>query len=408
MESLIISGGIVVGSWMVLIFAYRSTLMSLWREPVFSCPVLIIESDDWGPGPPQHAAAINRLMEVLLCYRDTAGRPPVITLGVVLAVPDTTRMRENGKLSYHRVTLADDCFQHIRGAMQRGVEAGVFALQLHGMEHYWPESVLDVAERDLDVRAWLIQNEVPISEDLPARLQSRWTDASRLPSCPIPDTQVRDAAAGEVGKFEEVFGYRPAVAVPPTFVWNSAVEEAWAAAGIGFIVTPGYCFDRRDRNGKPVPKGSAIHNGGKAAGGATYIVRNEYFEPRFGHTAEKGLQALVKNVRLGRPTLLETHRLNFISDGRTLEKSIAEIDRLLDSALDRHPELRFMSTEELGEAMLRRDPELIETRFGARLHVWLLRLMETRRLVKLAWLTGLILPACLLFQVTRRNKYRGS
>ena len=46
-----------------------------------------------------------------------------------------------------------------------------------------------------------------------------------------------------------MFGAKPEVVVPPTFVWNDAVESAWAHAGVHIGVTPGVRNGSRDANG---------------------------------------------------------------------------------------------------------------------------------------------------------------
>ena len=69
--------------------------------------------------------------------------------------------------------------------------------------------------------------------------------------------------------------------------------------------------EARERDGSMVAKGRSIYNGQINAHGQMYVVRDEYFEPAFGHLAEKGLAALKNKSKLGRPTLLETHRSNF-------------------------------------------------------------------------------------------------
>src|SRR6266536_6301154 len=80
----------------LLALAYRRALSAAWREPVLRAPVLILESDDWGYGPLTQAERLDRIAEVLAGFRDASGRQPVATLGVVLAGPDTDRMRADG------------------------------------------------------------------------------------------------------------------------------------------------------------------------------------------------------------------------------------------------------------------------------------------------------------------------
>jgi hypothetical protein len=123
------------------LFYYRRDLWAMWKEPALRHPVMIIESDDWGAGPVEaQAAALNRLTDMLSCHQDQNGRHPVMTLALVLAVPDGRAISQDGQ--YHRLLLDDPLFVPVRQAIERGRAAGVFALQLHGMEHYWPAGLM--------------------------------------------------------------------------------------------------------------------------------------------------------------------------------------------------------------------------------------------------------------------------
>src|SRR5690606_17359583 len=52
-------------SWgmLVVLLAVRSQalLKRLWREPALACPVVIVESDDWGPGPESDARVLKSI-----------------------------------------------------------------------------------------------------------------------------------------------------------------------------------------------------------------------------------------------------------------------------------------------------------------------------------------------------------
>jgi hypothetical protein len=192
------------------------------------------------------------------------------------------------------------------------------------------------------------------------------------------------------------------VVVPPTFVWDAYVEAAWAKHGVRTVVTPGLRFVGRDSAGRLAPDPHCTpHNGGRGDSGVTYVVRDRYFEPGRGHRAEDGLRALADKTRAGRPTLLETHRSNFIGESDAAADAFAQLDRLLDTALKRFPDLRFISTSELAAALRSRDAGLVEERLAPRVHAWLVRLSENARLRKLSWATGLAIPAWLLFIATR-------
>src|SRR6266496_3438249 len=98
----------------LLALAYRRAFAAAWREPVLRVPVLILESDDWGYGPLLQAERLDRIADLLSGFRDALGRHPVATLGVVLAGPDTDRMRADGCRTYHRATLADPRLAPVR------------------------------------------------------------------------------------------------------------------------------------------------------------------------------------------------------------------------------------------------------------------------------------------------------
>jgi len=393
MLSLII---ILIIAWIAVMvgfgWPYRHTVVALWREPVLRYPVLIIESDDWGPGPEFHGLRLERLREVLSAHHDRHGHHPVMTLGVVLALPDTETLRANGLQHYARLTLGQAQFEGLRSVIDRGIAEGVFALQLHGMEHYWPPALIAAARTNGAVRGWLTGESLPNTEGLPSALQSRWIDASQLPSRPIPEGEVRAAVQQEIAAFAQIFGKRPALVVPPTFVWNATVEQAWADAGVVAIVTPGRRYEGRDAEGKLERSGLRLLNGQSSRSGPIYIVRDDYFEPALGHTAQRGLDALENKSRLGRPTLLETHRFNFTGDEAAAEAALAELDNLLTLACSRHPGVRFLSTEELARRLVAADPEWIESGFAARFWAWLWRLRHEPRVWRFAKFSGLALP----------------
>jgi hypothetical protein len=396
---------VAICSWvlvatLVLIGLHRRALVALWREPMLRAPVLIIESDDWGAGPREQAEQLGRIEATLASFSDRLGRKPVMTLGIVLGVADGPRMLADGLQSYYRKGLDEPAFAAILEAMKHGAKTGVFALQLHGQEHYWPPALLAAANSLPRVAAWLSGPEIPRTEMLPAWLQSRWIDAAALPSKPLRADEIRTAALAEVATFRNIFGNTPTVAVPPTFIWNDLVEAAWAEAGIRTVVTPGRRYEARDAQGDPIAVGPTIVNGDMGKGGVLYLVRDEYFEPARGHTAERALAALSSKTCVGRPTLLETHRANFLGDTVAADAAIGELDRLLTLARKAFPDVLFLCPEELASRMQEHDAQLVEWRLAIRLHIWLRRLWKLSRLRKLAWVTGVIVPGGLLFAGT--------
>jgi len=379
----------IVLLWASVLLAFFRPLLARWREPVFRFPVIAIESDDWGAGPLAQAAALERVSAILQGIPDATGRPAVMTLGVVLEVPDGARIAASDCTEYHALTFADARFDDVRAAMQDGIAAGVFVPQLHGQCHYWPPALLAAAQGDAAVRDWLIASEPAATEDLPPPLQSRWVDASCLPSRAHDAAAIRQAVAAEAANYQAVFGSAPKVAVATTFVWNDAVEAAWAQAGVEAIITPRRRATCRNAAGEPDCVDATMLAGERSSAGQACLVRDVYFEPALGHAPRRLVEGLLARTRQGRACLVETHRFNFL---RAPDASLDALETALRAALAACPELRFASPLELAQAMRARDPAWIETRIKPRLAAWRARLDEIPRFPRLARLSGLALP----------------
>lgn len=379
--------------WAAVLLAFSGPLVARWCEPVLRHPILIIESDDWGAGPLQQAEVLTRLSTLLQCIRDRSGRPVVMTLGVILEVPDGPRVAATDCTEYHALHLTDPCFDAVRAAMLSGIEAGAFTPQLHGQCHYWPSALLAAAQGDAAVRDWLIAPEPAATEDLPSHLQSRWVDASVLPSRAHVPAAIDQAAADEAAGYQAIFGSAPQVAVATTFVWNDRVEAAWARAGVEVIISPGRRATCRNAVGQPGCVDTAMLTGERSRSDQIYLVRDVYFEPVLGHAPQRLLDGLRTRTRQGRACLIETHRLNFLE---APDASLAVLEAGLGAALAARPDLRFISPLELARAIQTQDPAWIETRLARRFAAWRARLDEIPRFSRVAQLSGLVLPLALL------------
>ncbi|HAZ61106.1 MAG TPA: hypothetical protein DCY89_05990, partial [Gammaproteobacteria bacterium] len=54
-------------------------LRAAWREPYFLDVPVLIESDDWGPGPAWQASRLDELAALLSQQQDSVGRAAVVT-----------------------------------------------------------------------------------------------------------------------------------------------------------------------------------------------------------------------------------------------------------------------------------------------------------------------------------------
>jgi hypothetical protein len=367
MATLVVSG--LFALWAVLFLAHSRLLRAIWREPVFRLPVLVLESDDWGAGPAEQSIALDRLRDLLLEFHDETGRPAMMTLGLVLQTADRDAMRSSGDAGHMALGLDEPQLAAVLDAIRRGQASGVFAPQLHGLAHYWEASLVSPADETPAVQEWLAGSGPGWTEELPAALQSRWIDARTLPSRALPPAEIATAIAAEVTAWQRIFNALPAVAVPTTFIWNEAVEKAYAAAGVHALMTPGVRFIARDEAGQPMRSGPPLFNGEYGCGNIMYLVRDVYFEPVLGHAAERLPRELVDRTKLGRPALVETHRFNFCGP-RANDAAFAILTEGLRLVRERMPNVRFLSSAELACAIEAGDPRWLERRLLRRCAIW--------------------------------------
>ena len=144
--------------------------------------------------------------------RDRSGRPAVMTLGMVLEVPDGARIAATDCTEYHALPL-DRCPLRCRARRHavRHRRPACSLPQLHGQCHYWPPALMAAAQGDPAVRDWLTAAEPAATEDLPspsakplgrcvqpavARVAARRDPAGRRRrGCRLPG-RVRQCAAG--------------------------------------------------------------------------------------------------------------------------------------------------------------------------------------------------------------------
>jgi hypothetical protein len=377
--------------WSAVSLAYARPLRAVWREPVFKAPVLVLESDDWGAGPAEQSDALQRLSAILEACHDATGRPASMTLGIILETADRDAMRAAGGERYLAIGLDHPCLAPVLAAIRRGAAAGVFAPQLHGLAHYWEPALIAVARDSTAVRAWFEQPGAGWTETLPASLQSRWIDARSLPSRPLPAGEVAAAVAAEIAAWKHVVTGEPLVAVPTTFIWDDAVEAAYAAEGVSVLMTPGKRHTGRDAAGRPSRSGGPIFNGQRGQGGILLLVRDVYFEPVLGHPVERLAAEVAARCALGRPAIVETHRFNFCGP-RGSEHAFDALAEALDLLLQRLPSVRFASSAELGRAVAGRDPRWLERGLRRRSAVWARRALRLPGFGRAARVCGLALP----------------
>jgi len=355
----------IISFWLlclgILILWKRELLHQTWQEPYLKEPVVIIESDDWGPGPDSHSEAFESLTRMLAKHRDYYDRPAVLTANIVLSVPKASAILSDNFKSYARTTL-DEGFSNMLAVFKKAIHQGVLVPQLHGREHFHPDGLMRLAMGGRnEIMSRLAEDGWCDWESLESPLQAHYVDCSNLPSRNLSQNHQNDIVSDAVDIFNRTFDQESRSTVAPCFLWDDATEKAWKSNGIRYIQTSGYRCTGRDQNANYVQNPKIIRFGTKNKFEQIYLVRNVMYEPADGRTLNGCWHEVVNAFRQCLPAVISTHRYNFTNDDNMKRQALAGLDEIFNRIELNYQFRRYIASPELGEWL---ETGIIRNRFG--------------------------------------------
>jgi hypothetical protein len=300
---------------------------------------------------------LERLFEVLSCYKDKAGNNAVFTAVSVVANPDFKRIKESDFQEYFyepfietlkRYPGCDRSFVLWR----EGIDKKVFVPQMHGREHLnvtaWMRALRDGDKHTrlaFDKELWGFapdQDKLPGANFLAAFFLSTPSELSYL----------KEVIKEGLDLFEKLFGYRAVYFVPPNGVFNNSLNNTLAENGIKFRSVEkiqyeplGFGMNRR-----------AFHYlGQKDKTGIKYITRNCIFEPS--QSGKDWVDCCLNDIKTAfrwhKPAVISSHRVNYVGalNESNRDMGLRHLRILLHSILKIWPDSEFITTDNLGRLM---------------------------------------------------------
>ncbi|MGY6560087.1 MAG: hypothetical protein ACXIT9_12480 [Nitritalea sp.] len=343
---------------------------------------LIIESDDWGSlqiidknhrdkliklgllqikSDPissldglEVAEDFEMLYEVLTSVKDSNGNSAVFTPFINTGNPNFPEILNSDFESLHYEKFTDTYKKFGRDQneifLSQGVLNKILRPQLHGHGHVcdwiWFENL-----KSSSIAKLAIQNNFSsVTVDNQIKLLNGFR----------PTYFVRNSGELELAKislkravneFEDIMGYKAEVFDAPNAVFHPELEGHLTKFGIRSIVTPFY-RNEPDFNGNVVKNGR-YNFGAKNEYGQIYHIRNCMFEPYKGTTAETTLRMIDTCFRWGKPAVISSHRVNYVSSvfQSVRNNSLNELKKILSSVVKRHPDVQFISSGDLSRIM---------------------------------------------------------
>lgn len=374
--------GIVLLSAALFLRQYGKTITLFLKTPYYTrLHFVVIGSDDWHmkgvPSPNvlkeleskgyrtdspwlkysrETTEDLKALYAVLTRHQDVTGRPACLTANVVMATPDFDRIRASAFQEYTLVPTQIDWPEELRAAYRDGMSQRVFYPQLHGLDHIVGERwVQDLGEGQKEVRLlfdlgvysppWVMLRHGEGSN------QAEYVDLSVKPSRQLSLERQRSEVEQAMGIFQEVFGFRSLSTIAPSNFFDDNTLKAFESEGIRYIQTYHTQNVGMDSHGRIITIDRYL--GESTGNGGLFLARNCTFEPRGDarNGADGTLRQVKRAFRLHLPSIIDSHSVNFVStiDPIMARTNLEELDKLLTNIRRLYPDVRFLTSPELGE-----------------------------------------------------------
>jgi hypothetical protein len=344
----------------------------------------VIESDDWGSirmpskqvyekclraGYPVDETAYERydslasetdlefLFDLLISFKDSMGRPPVITANALTSNPEFEKIKSSGfeTYVYESIEKTFEAYPEHSKCLKlwkEGMEEGIFFPQSHGREHLNVSMFMNALQKDDKDAQFGFDLKMPgcIPHGKPAR-GNEYVAALLYDDIKDKEEKLSIVLEG-LELFETLFGYRSKTFIPPNYKWSPNFNEQMAQNGVLF-------FQGNRKMAEPQPGGKKrIHRyylGEENEFGQTYLVRNARFEPSLSNNRSESvdycLSELSAAFRMKKPAIICSHRINYVGfiDEINRDINLRLLDELLKRITSRWPDVEFMNSVELGE-----------------------------------------------------------
>ncbi|KAB1063540.1 hypothetical protein [Salibacter halophilus] len=368
-------------------------MLGVFKRNIINCygtsimnPVVVFESDDWGmirsrskdslshlseKGYPVEYCTYNRfdsiernqdiigLLEILDKHKSFDGSPAKFTINNIVANPDFDKIHENGYQKYYYQSFTETLKEYpetdlVMDLYRQGLKDGLIQSQFHGREHVNVNRWLDALKTgDKRFHDAFEERQFTVAEQGRTSGRRDYLDAFGR-AYNIEFESEESIIRSGLDLFEEIWGFKSKSFIAPCYTWSPEIERHLFRGGVKYI--QGTHIQRIPREGLDLKIKKKYHwQGRKNKSGLKSIVRNVMFEPSE-HNSDPSMvdhaMAQIKNAFFwNKPAVISTHRVNYIGrlnpDNR--DKNLRLLDKLLTQILKNYPDVRFMSSDELGK-----------------------------------------------------------
>ncbi|WP_445718784.1 polysaccharide (de)acetylase [Flavobacterium sp.] len=349
--------------------------------------LLVIESDDWGTIRMSNKDSYEKLLfkgykvdqnpyskydslesndDLLLLYdvlnsvRGIDGNPAKFTINNIVANPDFEKIKNSNFQDYYWEPFTKTLERYpnhdeVMRLYHQGISEGFLKPQFHGREH-------------LNVKRWMtsLQNKDKATHDAFEQFVfsprvSEMTGYTNEYMDALDYDRDNELASQEIilkeglSQFYQIWGFNSKSFIAPCYIWDKKIEKVLAENGVDYI--QGMVNQLQPKSNNKFKYKKIYHYQGQLnKWNQRYLIRNAFFEPsikqNFGWE-EDCLNRIEIAFRWRKPAIISSHRLNYMGSlhPENRAQNLKRLQLLLAAVIKKWPEIRFVSSDELGDLM---------------------------------------------------------
>ncbi len=289
-----------------------------------------------------------------------------ITLNFILANPDFDLIKASKYKQYYFKTFTEtysesDKSQNVFSLIKEGISLGYFQPQFHAREHVDVDRWLSLLQnKNLDVMEAFNNNTFGLSfkTNMGINLWQAYNYSTQKNMDLIKLSIIEGLSL-----FEDIFGFKSLSTIAPSGVWNNEIEEVWSNLGVKYIQS--FVVQKESKPMRGQLKSVFHYTGQKSKNGLMYLVRNCFFEPSTNQNND-WVKICFNQIRFAfffnKPAVISMHRINFSGDidKKRRDVSLNNFEILLSKIVAKWPDIKFMSSDELGELISNKNIKLVK------------------------------------------------
>jgi len=303
---------------------------------------------------------LESLFDVLLRHKNRNGVSPKFTFNTVMANPDFKKIKESEFQRYYFrhffQSYRDYYGEELEPSWRNAIAEKLIQPQFHAREHLnvslWMRDLQNGIE---DTRRAFEYEFYGLKTETSSQLQKNYLAAYWAESSGGL-VALKEVTKEGLDLFEQTFGFRSQSLIAANYIYPKALEPFLKKQGLDFIQTQrGHIGPLIDSN--KITKYNH-YTGQKNTYGQAYLVRNVLFEPYLNQNhdwVDKSLKQIETAFFWKKPAIISSHRINYVGNMsiRHRDESLKKLDQLLAIITQKWPDVEFLSSNELGQAILR-------------------------------------------------------